>query len=55
MRIRRPTIIISAILATGVAIAALAGSEISAAARHAPSSRTEVSVVESGTNVMFHG
>jgi hypothetical protein len=55
MRIRRPTIIISAILASGVALAALAGSEMSAAARHAPSTRVEVSVVDTSPNIMFHG
>jgi glycerol dehydrogenase-like iron-containing ADH family enzyme len=53
MRIRRPTIIISAILASGVALAALAGSEMSAAARHAPS--THVEVVDTSPNIMFHG
>ena len=55
MRIRRPTIIISAILAAGVAMAALAGSEISAAARHAPSTHVGVSVVDTSPNIMFHG
>lgn len=55
MSIRRPTIIISAILATGVAIAALAGTEISAAARHAPNTRIEVSVTDTSPSVMFHG
>jgi hypothetical protein len=55
MSIRRPTIIISAILATGVALAALAGSEISAAAQHAPSTHVGVTVVNTSPNVMFHG
>jgi hypothetical protein len=55
MRIRRPTIIVSAILASGIALAALAGSDISAAARHAPSTRVEVTVVQAGPRVMFHG
>jgi hypothetical protein len=54
MRIRRPTIVITAILALGVALAALSGSEIAAAARHAPSVRVEVSVVDNG-NTMYHG
>jgi hypothetical protein len=53
MRIRRPTIVIPIVLALGVALAALAGSEISTAARHAP--RTHVEVVETNPNVMFHG
>ena len=55
MRIRRPTIIISAILASGVAVAALVGSEISAAAHHAPNTRVEVSVTVTSPKVMFHG
>ena len=54
MRIRRATIIITAILALGMALAAVSGSEISAAARHAPSTHVEVSVVETGPNIMFH-
>jgi hypothetical protein len=53
MHIRRPTIAIPIILALGVALAALSGAEISAAARHAPSTRVEV--VDTGTNIMFHG
>jgi hypothetical protein len=55
MRIRRPTIVITAILALGVAIGAVSGAEISAAARHAPSTRVEVPVVDNGPSVMFHG
>jgi hypothetical protein len=55
MRIRRPTIVIPIVLALGVAIAALSGAEISAAARHAPSTHVGVSVVETSPNVMFHG
>ena len=55
MRIRRPAIIIPIILAAGVALAALSGSEISAAARHAPSTRVEVSTVASNPDTMFHG
>jgi hypothetical protein len=55
MRIRRPTIIIPIILALGVATAALAGSELSAAAQHAPRTHVEVSVVGTSPNVMFHG
>jgi hypothetical protein len=55
MRIRRPAIIITAILALGVAAAAVSGSQIAAAARHAPSARVEVSVVDNGPNTMYHG
>ena len=55
MRIRRPTIIITAILALGVAIGAVSGAEISSAARHAPSTRVEVSTVASNPDTMFHG
>lgn len=51
MRIRRPTIIITAILALGLAAAAASSSEIAAAARHAPSTHVEESV----PNTMFHG
>lgn len=55
MRIRRPTIIVTAILALGMALAAVSGSEIAAAARHAPSTHVGVTVVENGPNTMFHG
>ena len=55
MHIRRPTIVIPIILALGVAIAALSGAEISAAARHAPSNHVEVSTVVTNPNTMFHG
>jgi len=55
MRIRRPTIIITAILALGVAAAAVSGSEIAATARHAPSTHVEVSTVANSPNTMFHG
>jgi hypothetical protein len=56
MRIRRVTIIIiPAILALGVAAAAMSGSESSAVARHAPSVRVEVPVVTTDPGIMFHG
>jgi hypothetical protein len=55
MRNRRPAIIITAILALGMALAAVSSSAIAAATRHAPSSRVEVTVVNSGPNIMFHG
>lgn len=54
MSIRRPTIIIATILALGIAAAATSGSEIAAAARHAPGAHVEVSVAAS-PNTMFHG
>lgn len=54
MRIRRPTIIIAAILALGVAAAAVSSSEIAASARHAQRTDVEVSVV-SNPNTMYHG
>lgn len=55
MDIRRPTIIITAILALGMALAALSSSAIATAARHVPGARVEVSVVSHGANTMFHG
>jgi hypothetical protein len=53
MRIRRSIILIPAILAFGVA-AAVAGSEIAAAASHAPSSHVQTVAVSSNPNVMYH-
>jgi hypothetical protein len=55
MRIRRPTLIIPIILALGVAAAALSGSEISSAARHAPSTHVEAPAQVSAPGIMFHG
>lgn len=55
MRIRRPAIIIAAILALGVALAAYSSSALVAAARHVPGAHVQVSVIKNGPNTMFHG
>jgi hypothetical protein len=52
MRIRRPTIIIMAILVLGMALAAVSGSAIAAATRHASTTRVEI---VTNPNTMFHG
>jgi hypothetical protein len=52
MRIRRPIIIISAILALGAAAAAVSASEISAAAQHTPSAHVQP-VPASNPGVMY--
>jgi hypothetical protein len=54
MRIRRSVVIIPAILAFGMAAAAIAGSEISAAASHASTAHVQVAAVYSNPNVMYH-
>jgi hypothetical protein len=53
MHIRRPTIIITAILALALALAAVSGSAIATAVRHVPS--THVQVVGTGSSTMLHG
>lgn len=54
MRIGRG-IIIPAILALGVAMGVLAGSEMATAATHAPSAHVQVSAASDGSAVMYHG
>ena len=54
MRIGR-RIIIPAILVLGVAASALAGTEISAAAAHAPSSQVQTTAASAGPNTMYRG
>jgi hypothetical protein len=54
MRIGR-AVIIPAILALGVAAAALAGTEMATTATHASSTQVHVSADSSNPNVMFRG
>jgi hypothetical protein len=54
MRIGR-TIIIPAILALGVAGAALAGSEVSAAVAHTSGSHVQATASSAGPDLLYHG
>lgn len=55
MRIRRSIIIIPAILAFGLAAAAVAGAEVSAAASHASGAHVQAAAASSKPAVMLHG
>jgi hypothetical protein len=54
MRIRRSIKLIPAILALGVATAAVASAEVSAAASHASTAHVQVAATSSNPRVMFH-
>lgn len=55
MRIRRSIIIIPAILAFGLAAAAVAGAEVSPAASHASGAHVQATAASSKPAVMLHG